>query len=59
MTVRDLARYLDCHQGTIYRLVRQGELPAFRLGGSWRFRRDQIDEWIKEHTKVGPLDRDN
>jgi excisionase family DNA binding protein len=52
MTVRDLARYLNCHQGTVYRLLKQRDLPAFRLGGSWRFRREQIDEWIANRTKV-------
>ncbi len=59
MTVRDLALYLDCHESTIYRLIKQRELPAFRLGGGWRFRRDQIDEWIKERTKVRPGDGDD
>lgn len=59
MTVHDLAVYLDCHQSTIYRLLKQRDLPAFRLGGGWRFRRDQVDEWIKERTKLGPRDRDN
>jgi excisionase family DNA binding protein len=51
MTVRELARYLDCHPTTIYRLLRLHEVPAFRLGGGWRFRRDTIEEWIEELTK--------
>jgi excisionase family DNA binding protein len=46
LTVRDIARYLHCHQSTIYRLANRGEIPAFRLGGGWRFKIDQIDRWM-------------
>ncbi len=47
VTVRDLARYLHCHQSTIYRLVKRREIPGFRLGGSWRFKIDDIDDWCR------------
>ncbi len=50
MTVDEIATYLKCHPGSIYRLLKLGEIPAFRLGGSWRFRRDTIDKWIEERT---------
>ena len=59
MTVRELARYLECHPGTIYRFLKLGEIPAFRLGGGWRFRRHAIDEWITELTRAGPPKRQN
>ncbi len=45
--VRDLARYLHCHQSTIYRLVKSGQIPGFRLGGGWRFKIDEIDRWCR------------
>jgi excisionase family DNA binding protein len=45
--VKDLARYLHCHQSTIYRLVKGGQIPGFRLGGGWRFRIDEIDRWCR------------
>jgi excisionase family DNA binding protein len=47
VTVRDLARYLHCHQSTIYRLVNRGQIPGFRLGGGWRFKIDDIDHWCR------------
>jgi excisionase family DNA binding protein len=52
MTVREVADYLDCHYMTIYRLVKTAGLPAFRLGGNWRFRRSEIETWIKEQSVV-------
>jgi excisionase family DNA binding protein len=45
MTVEEVARYLRVHTMTVYRLIQRGELPAVRVGRSWRFRKDQIDLW--------------
>jgi excisionase family DNA binding protein len=45
LTVAEVARYLRVHPSTIYRLLRIGKLPAFRLGSEWRFNREQIDEF--------------
>jgi excisionase family DNA binding protein len=50
VTVKDLANYLQCHQSTIYRLVKRREIPGFRLGGGWRFQIDEIDSWCRRAT---------
>jgi excisionase family DNA binding protein len=42
-TVEEVARYLHVHQSTIYRLVRQKELPAFKVGSDWRFNIESIE----------------
>jgi excisionase family DNA binding protein len=47
MTLHEVAEYLNCHYGTIYRLVRAGDFLAFRLGGSWRVLRSEIEKWIQ------------
>ena len=47
MTVPQVAEYLHCHPSTIYRLVRQQQIPGFWVGGVWRFKRSVIDEWIR------------
>ncbi len=31
---------------TVYRLAARGKIPAFKLGGTWRFRRAELDQWI-------------
>ena len=43
--VNELADYLRVHRSTIYRLLKQGKLPAFRVGSDWRFNRESIDKW--------------
>lgn len=47
LTVKGIAKYLHCHQSTIYRLANRGEIPAFRLGGGWRFKIGEIDRWMQ------------
>jgi len=50
MTVRELASYLNVHPMTIYKLAKSGNIPAFKVGGQWRFKRELIDEWVA--TKI-------
>jgi len=53
MTLDDLAGYLKVSPWTIYRFVREGRLPCYRLGHQWRFRKSAIDEWLeKSRTDV-------
>jgi excisionase family DNA binding protein len=56
MTVSALARYLDCSPSLIYhRLLKKKQIPAFKLGGTWRFSRSDIDEWIARlHDTTNP-----
>lgn len=53
MTVREVAEYLKVKDRTIYRLVANGEMPCFKVDGSWRFRRAEFDRWT-EANAVGP-----
>ena len=46
-TPNDLAKILNLHPFTVTRLAREGKLPAFKVGGSWRFRKDQFERWIE------------
>ena len=49
MTIRDAAAFLHCHTSTLYRLVKRGEIPAFRLGGGWRLTWDSLERWMREN----------
>lgn len=46
MTTREAAKYLGIHLITLYRLIKRGEIPTFRIGGLWRLKKDLLDEWI-------------
>jgi excisionase family DNA binding protein len=45
LTVKDLSNYLKVHSSTIYRLLKAGQLPGFRIGSDWRFNIEEIDRW--------------
>lgn len=46
MTLREVADLLKLSEKSIYRRAQRGEIPAFKVGGTWRFRRRDIDSWI-------------
>jgi excisionase family DNA binding protein len=56
LTVKEVADYLKVNERTIYRLATSGELPAFRVGASWRFRLNEIDKWISTQSQPGSSD---
>ena len=50
MTIREVADYLKITEKTAYRLASAGEIPGFKVGGSWRFRRTEINQWIDRQS---------
>ena len=50
ITIREVADYLKLTKKTAYRLVAEGKIPGFKVGGSWRFRRSEIEKWIEQQT---------
>lgn len=53
MTIGEVADYLKVTERTIYRLAGAKQIPAFKVGGSWRFSKGDIDEWIKKQSFDG------
>lgn len=49
-TLDEVAAYLKVGKRTVYRLAAAKKIPAFKVGGTWRFPRDEIDQWIKRQT---------
>ena len=47
VTLREVAKYLGLHVMTVYKLTREGRVPAAKIGGQWRFKRDVLDEWLE------------
>lgn len=52
LTIREVAEYLKVTERTIYRLAAAKKIPAFKVGGTWRFSRADIDVWIKQQSTV-------
>ena len=54
MTVKELSEYLRVHPSTVYKLLRRGEVPGFRIGTDWRFNAEVIDRWCQELNMKAP-----
>ena len=53
ITPNEIAAILRIHPFTVTRLAREGKLPGFKVGGIWRFRKDQFEEWINAQSTAG------
>jgi excisionase family DNA binding protein len=55
LTVKELSDYLKVHPSTIYRQLKRGRLPAFKVGSDWRFNIESIDRWRLEQDTFKPM----
>jgi excisionase family DNA binding protein len=52
LTIQEIAEYLKLNEKTAYRLASEGKLPGFKVGGSWRFKRIDLEKWIEEQKDI-------
>lgn len=53
LTVLEVARRFGVNSSTVYRLAKQGKLPAVKVGSQWRFSMARLDEWVADHELLG------
>ena len=53
LTIGDVARRFSVNTTTVYRLVKQGRLPAFKVGNQWRFSEERLKEWVADRERIG------
>lgn len=51
MTIKELAEYLKIAEKTAYRFASEGKIPGFKVGSAWRFKKEEIDAWIKRQSE--------
>jgi excisionase family DNA binding protein len=52
LTTEQVARYLRVDKFTVYRLVAQKKLPAYRVGNQWRFKRKILEQWLQKNMNI-------
>jgi excisionase family DNA binding protein len=50
LTVKELCGLLRLHSATVYKLVKQGKIPSFRIGTNLRFHKDVILRWMTQRS---------
>jgi len=48
LTAEEICQYLKIPRSTLYKLINDKKIPAFRVGRHWRFRKEQIEEWVEK-----------
>jgi len=48
LTLPEVAQLLKVAEKTVYTMAQKGQLPAFKVGGQWRFKRADLDQWIED-----------
>lgn len=51
LTIKEVAKYLKVNDRTVYRLAANKKIPAFKVGNAWRFRKNEIDQWISNQSQ--------
>ena len=51
-TPEQIARYLNINKFTVYRLVTEKKIPAFKVGNQWRFKQELIDAWVMAKSNM-------
>ena len=51
LEAEEACKYLKMSKVTLYRHVRQGLIPAFKVGGAWKFHKISLDDWIQQRVK--------
>ena len=51
LTIEDLAGYLKISKSTLYKLAQNGALPGIKVGRHWRFHKEAVDAWLKNHPE--------
>ena len=52
LSADQVARYLKVDKFTVYRLVSQKKIPAFKVGKQWRFKKKMIDAWLVRNSNI-------
>lgn len=52
LTTEQVAQYLKIDKFTLYRLVSQKKIPAFKVGNQWRFKKKMIDAWLLKNSNM-------
>ncbi len=52
LNAEQVASYLKVDKFTVYRLVAQKKIPAFKVGNQWRFKLKLLDEWLEKNSNL-------
>ncbi len=58
LTADQVAQYLKVDRLTVYRLVAQRKIPAFKVGNQWRFKKRLLEDWLRKNMNISSISQD-
>ncbi len=55
LTLPEAAQLLHVSIRTVHRMIHKNDLPAFKVGGQWRLRQSQLEQWIQRRVESGSV----
>ena len=52
MGFHDVKGYLKISRATLYKLLQEGRIPAYKVGSQWRFRKEKLDKWLNDNENI-------
>jgi excisionase family DNA binding protein len=59
LTLPEVAQLLKVAEKTVYTMAQKSQLPAFKVRGQWRFKREDIDAWIEQQKQAHAVDSES
>ena len=53
LSVEQISEYLGVSRDTVYTWITAKEMPAHRLGRLWKFKKEEVDGWVKSGSAAG------
>ena len=54
LSVDEIAGYLGIKRDTVYKWIERKNMPAHKLGSLWKFRKQEVDDWVRGGKAAGP-----
>jgi len=47
LSIKEICQHLGVSNDTVYKWIDRHDMPAHRMGRLWKFKKDEVDEWVK------------
>lgn len=47
LSIEEIGEYLGIKRDSVYKMINEREMPSHKIGRSWKFKRDEVDDWVK------------
>jgi excisionase family DNA binding protein len=58
-SVDEIAAYIGIKRDTVYKWIGEKQMPAHRMGRLWKFRKEEVDAWVKSGEAAEPNSRNS